>query len=173
MARKTSGESESSHGFNDIIGLVLLVAALLLLCAQLSFDRYDLKAVRIPPNESVHNLIGPAGAYVAHAFFFVFGATAYFIPLLLVVFGISYIPDWLRWMRLGRITDATSHFRERWVSHVVWAVVLLIALCGLLHRLNSASLMKKLGENIGAPSIGGGLGFGLYEFGFWILGSVG
>src|ERR1043166_642182 len=62
MSRKASASSESSHGFNDIIGLILLVVALLLFAAQFSFDRYDLKAVRVPPNESTHNLIGPAGA---------------------------------------------------------------------------------------------------------------
>jgi hypothetical protein len=52
---------------------VLLAAALLLLVAQLSFDRYDLPTTLIPPNHPAHNWIGLLGARVAYASFFIFG----------------------------------------------------------------------------------------------------
>ena len=90
MARKASANSESSHGFNDIIGVALLAVALLLLVSQLSFDRYDLAINIDPPNKPAHNWIGPLGAQMAYACFFVFGFSAYMLPLLLVAFGLAY-----------------------------------------------------------------------------------
>jgi hypothetical protein len=173
MARKATADSESTHGFNDIIGLVLLVFALLLFFAQLSFDRYDLKAVKTPPNESVHNLIGPAGAHVAHAFFFMLGAVAFFVPPLLALFGLSYVPEWMRWLRLNRVADAIDHFRERWRWHLLWAFVFVVAWCGLLHMMKSLTFMENLALRIWSPSAGGWLGLTLYDFGFWMLGRWG
>src|SRR5262245_38697691 len=137
MARKATDESGRSHGFDDIIGVVLLVLALLLLIAQVSFDRYDLAFVRNPPNKPPHNLIGPVGAHMAYVLFFFFGAAAFTLPVLLVVFGVARIPDWLRWLRLAGLADATGHYRERWRSHLLWSVVFLIAVCGLLHMMDS------------------------------------
>src|SRR5947207_9291588 len=89
MARKASADSDSAHGFNDIIGVALLAAALLLLVAQLSFDRYDLAGTRIPPNKPAHNWIGPLGAQMAFAAFFVCGFSGYMLPLLLAFFGLA------------------------------------------------------------------------------------
>ena len=86
MARKAATNSEPGRGFNDIIGVVLLAVALLLLVAQFSFDRNDLAINRDPPNRPTHNWIGPLGAGMAHATFFVFGFSAYMVPILLILF---------------------------------------------------------------------------------------
>ena len=61
MARKAS-ESESTHGFNDIIGVALLALALLLFVAQLSFDPNDIGFLTTKVNKPTHNWIGPLGA---------------------------------------------------------------------------------------------------------------
>src|SRR5215831_10387737 len=114
MARKTSANSDSARGFGDIIGVALLAVALLLLVAQFSFDRYDLAINRDPPNRPAHNWIGPLGAQVAHASFFVFGFAAYMLPLLLLAFSMAY---WL---------EALSYLRRRWI----WAAVLLLSCMG-------------------------------------------
>jgi len=120
MARKASSNSESAHhGFGDIIGVTLLAAAMLLLVAQLSFDRYDLSLVKVPPNKPTHNWIGPLGAQIAHASFFIFGFAAYMIPLLLIAFGLAY---WL---------ETLSYLKRRWV----WAGLLLLSCMGWLHLL--------------------------------------
>ena len=63
MSRKTG--SGSNNGSGDVIGVALLAVALLLLVAQLSFDRYDLSFFRDPHNKPIHNWIGPLGAYLA------------------------------------------------------------------------------------------------------------
>jgi S-DNA-T family DNA segregation ATPase FtsK/SpoIIIE len=173
MARKASAHSESAHGLNDLIGLTLLVTAFLLLVAQLSFDRYDLSFVLNPPHKPAHNLIGPVGAHIAYAFFFLFGVSAYFLPPLLAVFGIAYVPDWLGWLRLDGVAEATRHLRERWKWHSCWSLVSLTSLCGLLQMMNSLSFLSRLRLQICAPSAGGWLGQVTYDWGFWMLGSVG
>src|ERR1043165_2026769 len=79
MSRKAT--SDSANGFGDIIGVALLAAALLLLVAQVSFDRCDLASLCNPPNKPVHNWVGPFGAHCAHGFFALFGGAAYLLPL--------------------------------------------------------------------------------------------
>ena len=56
MARKASANSESSRGFNDIIGMVLMCFAVLLLAALLSYHPRDVSANAVPPNASVAEL---------------------------------------------------------------------------------------------------------------------
>lgn len=157
MARKVSTDSESSHGFNDIIGVALLAVALLLLVAQLSFDRYDLEINRNPPNKPAHNWIGPLGAQMAYASFFVFGAAAYVLPGLLACFGLAH------WFQ------ALSYLRRRWP----WGVVLMCACMGLLHLADSGVLMAQARRAMSAPSVGGFIGLTMYEYLFWMLGTVG
>ena len=59
MARKDAAQSQS-HGLNDVIGILLATAALLLLLALLSYDPHDLAANFVPPNNPPHNRAGPS-----------------------------------------------------------------------------------------------------------------
>ena len=124
MARKESSGSGATRGFDDIIGVVLLVAAALLLIAQWSFDVGDLKGMKIPPNSPPHNWIGSLGAYLAWAGFLVFGMVGYFLPALFAVFGAAFLLRFLPYLR--------EHLR--W--SVSWAVGLLISLTGLLYLMD-------------------------------------
>jgi S-DNA-T family DNA segregation ATPase FtsK/SpoIIIE len=163
MARKASADSDSAHGFNDIIGVALLAAALLLLVAQLSFDRYDLAVNRNPPNRPAHNWIGPLGAQIAYASFFVLGFASYVLPVLLAFFGLAY------WIELF------AYLKRRWP----WGIVLLLSCMGLLHLLDlphlhdSTSFFTGIRHAISAPSLGGFLGMASYDYLFWMLGPVG
>ena len=164
MSRKAT---DSHHGLNDVIGVALLAAALLLLVAQLSFDRYDLSFVSTSaPHNHPHNWIGSLGADVAYAFFFVFGLAAYVVPFLLAAFG------------TGCICKFLSYLRERWLWFCFWSVVLIFSLSGLLDMMDG--LLKSLRDNIDVASAGGLLGKTLFDFklfgydwGFWVLGPVG
>jgi DNA segregation ATPase FtsK/SpoIIIE, S-DNA-T family len=173
MSRKPSADSDSAHGFNDIIGLTLLAGALLLLVAQLTFDRYDLSFFLNPPHKPAHNLIGPIGAHLAFYSFFVLGVGAYFLPPLLAVFGIAHVPDWLRWLRVGGLAEITAHLRSRWRWHLFWSLLFLGSLCGVLHMMDALAFMGRLRAEVGAQSAGGWLGGVSYDWGFWMLGSVG
>jgi S-DNA-T family DNA segregation ATPase FtsK/SpoIIIE len=159
MSRKAS--SDSANGFGDIIGVALLAAALLLVVAQLSFDRYDLSFIRNPPNHPIHNWGGTIGAHVAFGLFFVLGMGAYAMPVLLAVFGLAYLFNFL------------DYLRQRTPWSVLWAVVLVFSLTGLLHMMDTATLAGRLRQTVCAPSVGGWLGQTTYDYGFWMLGAVG
>jgi S-DNA-T family DNA segregation ATPase FtsK/SpoIIIE len=163
MSRKAS---DSHHGLNDVIGFALLAVAVLLLVAQLSFDRNDLAFIHTPPNHPAHNWIGPFGAHLAYATFFIFGLAAYIFPFLLAAFGV------------GCITSFLVYLRERRFWFGLWSAVLVFSLAGLLDMMDGP--LKTLRENVDAPGAGGWLGqtlfdsrlFG-YDWGFWMFGSVG
>jgi S-DNA-T family DNA segregation ATPase FtsK/SpoIIIE len=117
MARKSTADTESKHhGFNDIIGVVLIGVSLLLIVALLSAHPRDTSSNAIPPNPSVHNWIGPFGAGLAYVCFLWFGAAAYLFPVLLFLVG------------LGCFFEAFAYLRRRWL----WEVVLLLCCMGLL-----------------------------------------
>ncbi len=161
MARKAS--QESSHGLNDVFGVALLAAALLLVVAQLSFDRHDLATNVVPPNQSTHNWIGPLGAHIANATFLVFGFAGYMLPVVLAFLSLGY------WF------ETLSYLKRRWP----WAVVLLLSCMGWLHLLDlphlrdTASFFTRARHSINAPSAGGLIGQGLYNGAFDLLGPVG
>jgi S-DNA-T family DNA segregation ATPase FtsK/SpoIIIE len=159
MARKTGGES--SDGFHDIIGVALLAFTLLLVVAQMSFDRGDLGFLQSPPNKPAHNWIGPFGAYLAYFFFSLLGLAAYVLPFVLGLFGLAYLFNFFGYLRRGL-----------WWSEL-WAAVLLLSTTGLLHILFLSSGLKNWTINTGAISAGGWLGYGTFEYGFWMLGTVG
>ena len=140
MARKDSRPAADHRGFSDIIGIVLIAAALLLLVAQLSFDRYDVESNRVPPNQAPHNLIGGAGAYGANLLFGFFGAGAFVLPLLLMVFGVGYLFEFF------------AYLKRRWV----WAGMLFLTSLGLFDLYSTQ--LDTLCRNINAPSAGGYVG---------------
>ena len=157
MSRKTS--AGPGNGFNDIIGVALLAAALLLLVAQVSFDRFDISSNLTPPNKVIHNLIGTYGAHVANASFFLFGLAAFMLPFLLTAFGLGYLFNFI------------GYLRERRLWSAVWGVVMMFSLTGLLHIMNRP--LRHLCTNINAPSAGGWFGYFTYDYGFWMLGAFG
>jgi S-DNA-T family DNA segregation ATPase FtsK/SpoIIIE len=160
MARKAGSEKD---GRSDILGIILLGLAALLLVSMLSFDRNDLSINRNPPNHPAHNWIGPMGAQMAHTTFFIFGFAGYMLPLLFGFFGLAC---WL---------DTLAYLRRRWL----WGVVLISSCMGLLHLVDLPhindphAVLSKARTAISAPSIGGLVGMTLYNYFFWMLGSVG
>src|SRR5262245_58870623 len=140
MARKESKSPAQHRGFSDIIGIILVAAALLLLVAQLSFDRGDVGANKFPPNQTTHNLIGGAGAHLANLLFKCFGAGAFVLPVLLMLFGLGYLFEFM------------SYLKRRWV----WAAVLFLTCLGFFDIYTE--YLRTLQANINAPSAGGLLG---------------
>ncbi len=154
MARKVSVHSESSRGFNDIIGVVLMGLAVLLLVALFSYDPHDVSANILPTNRSVHNWIGPFGAWMACGCFRWTGAAAYLLPVLLFLVG------------LGCFFDAFAYLRRRWL----WEVVLFLCCMGLLDLYKDH--FDALQRNINAPA-GGIIGLNLNQHLFNYFGTAG
>src|SRR5437763_15042799 len=154
MARKASADSKSAHGFNDIIGIVLMGFSLLLLVALLSYNPRDVSANGVPTNPSTHNWIGPIGAWTAWFWFFVVGGAAYELPALLFFLG------------LGCFFDFFAYLRRRWV----WTLVLFVCCIGLLDLYRPS--LRNLETNLHTTA-GGilGLNLNLYLFGYF--GTVG
>jgi DNA segregation ATPase FtsK/SpoIIIE, S-DNA-T family len=165
MSRRTA--SGPGNGFADAMGVALLALALLLLVAQLSFDRGDISFLTTPVNKPIHNWIGLLGAWFAYGIFFIFGAAAYLLPPLLTLFGAAYLLNFLGYLR--------EHLR--W--SLLWSAMLLVSLTGLLYLVDNGGSRGKLHEIIGVQSIGGELGWLTYgqtptrNFGFSLLGTLG
>jgi DNA segregation ATPase FtsK/SpoIIIE, S-DNA-T family len=165
MSRQTS--ANPTRVFNDITGVALLAAALLLLVAQLSFDRNDISFLTTQLNKPAHNLIGPLGAYLAWGSFLPLGLAGYFAPILLTMFGVAYLLDFL------------GYLRERLRWSLIWAVLFLVSLTGLLQIADKTNWLAHARENLGAASAGGWLGYATfgqtqhYNYGFCLLGNIG
>lgn len=145
MARKDAAKAggllrEQHRGFNDIAGFVFIGIALLLLLAQVSFDRNDVRSNAVPPNATIHNWIGPAGAYAADKLFFLFGAGAFALPIFLFAFGLANLVEFLGYLRRRK----------------TWSAVLFLSLLGFFD-IYSASF-ETLRRNINASSAGGWIG---------------
>ncbi len=115
MAKKAP-DSAANHGFNDIIGIVLMGSAILLLIALLSYHPRDVSANGLPVNSSLHNWIGPIGAWIAYFWLFWVGGAAYIVPFLLLFIG------------LGCFFQDFAYLRRRWP----WALVFFICCFGFL-----------------------------------------
>jgi S-DNA-T family DNA segregation ATPase FtsK/SpoIIIE len=154
MARKSSADSESARGFNDITGIVLLCFAVLLLAALLSYHPRDISANAVPTNPSVRNWIGPFGAWMAYGFLLWIGAAAYVLPVLLATVG------------LGCFFEPFSYLRRRWP----WTVVLLLC-CTILFDVYR-ELLATL-ENRLQTMPGGIIGDKLHDYVFIYFGTAG
>jgi S-DNA-T family DNA segregation ATPase FtsK/SpoIIIE len=155
MARKDPANSAQPRGFGDILGIVLIAAALLLLLAQVSFVPSDLASNKVPANQTAQNWIGGAGAWGANQLFQVFGAGAYVLPILLFLYG------------AGCLFEFFAYLKRRWP----WAAVLFVTCLGFFD-LYSASL-ETLRRNLNAPSAGGYFGKILNDLLFRHLGTPG
>jgi S-DNA-T family DNA segregation ATPase FtsK/SpoIIIE len=154
MARKASTNSESAHGFNDVLGLVLMGLSVLLLAALLSYDRRDVANNALPTNPSVHNWVGPFGAKMAYYWLLWVGAAAYEVPALLLLVG------------LGCFFSPFSYLRRRWP----WTIVLFVCCMGLLDLYEP--YLKRLETNLNAQA-GGALGQRANQYLFGYFGTVG
>jgi S-DNA-T family DNA segregation ATPase FtsK/SpoIIIE len=166
MSRKMG--SGSNNGFGDVIGVALLAIALLLLVAQLSFDRFDISFFGDPHNKPIHNWIGPLGAYLAWGSFLPLGLVGYLLPWLFALFGAAYLLNFL------------GYLRERLQWSLLWSVMLIVSLTGLLRIMDNAELLVKIPLRIGSLwGSGGLLGFTTfgqtpnYNFGVALLGPLG
>ncbi|MEY4386931.1 MAG: hypothetical protein RLY20_2214 [Verrucomicrobiota bacterium] len=157
MARKSSGESQSHHGLNDVVGIILLGLAILLLVAMLSYDPHDIPSNYVATNRPpTQNMIGALGAYLAFFFFRLMGIAAYFLPFVLLFLG------------LGCFFQRFAYLRRRWP----WAALMLVALMGLLDLVGGWPLIRHLSQNLNTMA-GGHFGQIMYDKGFKLVGLAG
>ena len=158
MARKESA-GEANQGFGEVIGIVLIALAALFFAALFTYDLKDVSANTATPNPVPHNAIGLFGAWSASKLFFLFGAAAYLVPPLLLLFGVA------------QYVKALGFLTRRWL----WSIPLMLCFMGeldlLYQRFGSLNMVR---QNVNALSPGGLFGLllnGHYAFG--IFGHVG
>ncbi len=105
---------------SEALGVVLLGAGILLLLALISFDPGDVPSwvffsKIVPSNPHPSNFIGPVGVLVAGLLYFLLGAAAYLLAVLLLGFG------------AGKLFFPKVRVADR----IGWAVLLLICGAGL------------------------------------------
>ncbi len=85
----------------ELTGVLLLLLAIVLLLALVSFNQNDLPSRALPVNDPPHNFLGRLGAFVADQLIFAVGAAAFLLPVLAGAFGAaSFIPE-LGYLRRG------------------------------------------------------------------------
>lgn len=73
----------------EIIGVILFLCGLIFLLSIATFNVLDQRALTL--NKPVYNLIGPAGALIAHIFRSAFGISSFFFPVMFFLAGWSQI----------------------------------------------------------------------------------
>ncbi|MBA4150707.1 MAG: DNA translocase FtsK [Verrucomicrobia bacterium] len=155
MARKDSAKTPSQHGSNDIVAIILIATALIIALALFSYNANDVSANTAVPNSPRQNWIGPFGAWIGYGLFFIFGAGAFLLPVLLLLFGMAYFLEF--W----------SYLRTRWLS----ASLLFISCLALLGF--HSSWFPTLNANLNALGAGGLIGHLANQYIAGLLGKAG
>ena len=99
MARKAASAGSEGHGRNDILGVVFFALSLIVLIALFTYDRNDLGINTTAVNKDPHNWIGSVGGRIAYSLFFVFGAAAYLLPIVLFFLSLGYLLSFLTYLQ--------------------------------------------------------------------------
>ena len=149
-----------SRGLRESAVIALAVAGLVLLVALATYNTADPGWSKVTDSTTVHNRIGPVGAWFADLLFYIFGRPAFLFP---VMIGLV---TWTLF-RSGRQPEPPS--RANTAVRVAGFVLLLVASCGLatLHW-SDAGMPHTAGGAIGA-TVGKGLQSGLDFLGATLL----
>ncbi|MFM1941561.1 MAG: hypothetical protein RI897_543 [Verrucomicrobiota bacterium] len=139
-----------------MVGILLLSGSLLLIAALFTFDSADVPHLATDVNEVAHNWIGRAGALAASGLFFLMGGAAFVLPILLFMFGLSYL------------FQLMAYFHRRWL----WSLVLILVCMGMLDLYGDRAFLAQLHANIRNPA-GGSIGVIMNQYFFGFFGVVG
>jgi DNA segregation ATPase FtsK/SpoIIIE, S-DNA-T family len=143
-----------SRGLRESAVIALAVAGLVLLVALASYDANDPGWSKVSDATTIHNRIGPVGAWFADLLFYIFGRPSFLFPVMIGLVTWSVF-------RGGRKLEQPS--RANTLVRIAGFVLLLVASCGLasLHWSDAGmphSAGGAIGETVG-PGLNAGLGF--------------
>ena len=118
MSTKSRTKSSSKKSLaNEVLAVVLVVAAILIVLSLFSYNSEDLSRNKVGPKQEPSNLIGVVGAFISDEFLQWFGLASFLIPPLLVI------------VALRAFSAARPGFPTR---KAIGATLLLIAFSGFL-----------------------------------------
>ena len=154
--KERTEESSKDRIWVDSQGLFLILVAVVLAAALISYDRLDLGVNTTEPNTAIRNWMGRFGAHVVYNLHLVLGFGIWVLPVLLLGFGFaSFIPS--------------LNYLRRWRS-LLASVGLVIACVGVLDLCERWIPGVQIRKNSG-PSPGGLLGHQINNA--WVEYSVG
>ena len=139
------------------IGILMIAVAFLWVLSLLSYNQEDPPLNPGDPTNGYQNMIGPVGAYLSYISFMAIGFAAYMVPLLLLLFGASFLHPFF------------LHLRHSWREPTA-AAVYLLGLMGLLQELD-----ENFGLKFWAPGfqLGGVIGNSIIYPVFHTFGTAG
>jgi len=156
VRRRNTPNASTGRGLGDVLGILLISASILLLAALFSYDPGDVPPSGTDVHSEAHNWIGRAGAWTAYGLFFILGGGSFLLPILLFLFGLSYL------------FQLMAYFHRRWV----WAVVLMVVCMAWLDLYGDTAFLRQLHQNINGPA-GGWVGMVLNDYLFDYFGTLG
>ena len=154
--KERTEESSKDRIWVESQGLLLILVAVVLAAALISYDRLDLGVNTTEPNTAIRNWMGRFGAHVVYNLHLVLGFGIWVLPVLLLGFGFaSFIPS--------------LNYLRRWRS-LLASVGLVIACVGVLDLCERWIPGVQIRKNSG-PSPGGLLGHQINNA--WVEYSVG
>jgi S-DNA-T family DNA segregation ATPase FtsK/SpoIIIE len=121
------GQSRKHNAWNEVIGLVLLGAGIVLFLALISYTPKDVPSwvwfsSISPPNNPAQNFIGPTGAIIAGFMYLTLGAASYLVATIFLGFGGSklFLPSFrilrrLPWGPIFVLSGASLVSLQPWV----------------------------------------------------------
>jgi len=150
-----------SRGLRESAAIALAFIALVLFTALASYSAQDPGFSFSGSGATViHNRIGPIGAWVADALFFLFGRPAFLFPIMIGVFCFSLVRNLKHPERGSRVNTAVR---------VGGFVLMLIASCGLVTLHWQAGALRQSAGGVVGKLVGGELAAGLSLLGATLL----
>jgi S-DNA-T family DNA segregation ATPase FtsK/SpoIIIE len=148
-----------SRGLRESAVIALLVVALVLFAALASYSADDPSFFYVGSASTIHNRIGPIGAWIADILFSLFGRPAFLFP---VVIGVA------AWA-LFRKGKAEHRSRANTAVRIGGFVLLLVASCALATLHWSSGQLRQSAGGIVGSLVGQGLATGLNFLGATLL----
>ena len=149
-----------SRGLRESAIIALAVAGLVLLVALATYNVNDPGWSKVTDSTTIHNRIGPVGAWLSDLLFYIFGRPAFLFP---VMIGLT------TWSLFRSVRNTEQPSRANTLVRIAGFVLLLVASCGLatLHW-SDAGMPHTAGGAIG-DTVGRGLQSGLGFLGATLL----
>jgi DNA segregation ATPase FtsK/SpoIIIE, S-DNA-T family len=159
-ARGAARFTESvSRGLRESAAIALAVVALVLLAALATYSAED-PGFSFTGGGTVHNWIGPVGAWVADTLFFLFGRPAFLFPVMLGIWS------WTVFRNRNRREPAS---RANLAVRTGGYLLVLLASCGLTTLHWDAGTLRETAGGVIGIEVGRGLASGLNDLGATLL----